>query len=869
VLAAFIVRIVDTSRRLAWLIAGTALLITIVLGWFAAEHFKINTDVNQLLSADLPWRQREVELEKAFPQKVDVLLVVIDGENPDAAENAAAALAAKLGAMPDKFSYVERPDAIPFFRKNGLLFLSKEELSDTLNGLARAQPLLGTMAADPSLRGLFTAFDLELQGLAQGAIDYTQLDKPFGAVASTIEGSLAGHDKPFGWQALMSKPQPRDLRKLIVTKPVLNYDALEPGKDASDAIRALAQQMNLTPDHGVHIRLTGSVPLNDEEFASVANGTSYATLASALLVVVILLLALRSLRLVIPILLTLTAGLIATTAAALATIGSLNLISVAFAVMFIGIAVDFGIQFGVRYRDQHHREPDHAEAMRRTARIIAAPLSMAAASTSLGFLAFIPTEYRGVSELGFIAGIGMIIAFTMSITLLPALLSLFHPPAEPESIGFTWAARGDHFIARHRRKIIVAALAMAVIGGLAASQLRFDFDPIDLKDPHTESVSTLFDLMKDPDFSIYDVDALRPTLKDAEDLAAKMQALPEVDHVLTLASFVPDDQDNKLVAISDTRTLLEPTLNPPATIPTPNDQQILDSFVKISAKLHVIGAQHESAVRLAAALDAVIAHPDHDLLERLHTDLVSGMQNLLVEIRQSLQAEHVTIDNIGDDLRQDWITADGRAKVAAYPKGDARDHRILIAFTDATRQIAPDATGAPISIRESGHTVTNAFIHAGCYALGAIALLAFLILRRARDVVFLLAPLVLAGILTMATMALSGLPLNFANIIALPLLLSLGVSYAVYFVSYWRDGGGTFMLQSSMARAVLFSAATTLIAFGTLGFSLHPGTADMGKLLTVALLYSLTCTFFVLPALLGPSEADNNKNETIHAPRPE
>jgi predicted RND superfamily exporter protein len=260
---------------------------------------------------------------------------------------------------------------------------------------------------------------------------------------------------------------------------------------------------------------------------------------------------------------------------------------------------------------------------------------------------------------------------------------------------------------------------------------------------------------------------------------------------------------------------------------------------------------------LAKALDAVVAKHDHALLERLYANLVSGMTKRLQAARESLKVAPVTTNSISQDLSRDWITPDGKALVQVYPKGNVRDYHTLIAFTDAVSKIAPDAGGAPISIRESGRTVVSAFIHAGCYALVAISLLALLILRRPRDVAMLIAPLILAGILTLATIVVIDLPLNFANIIALPLLLSLGVSYAVYFVSYWRSGA-SYPLQSSMARAVLFSAMTTLIAFGSLGLSLHPGTSSMGKLLTVALLYSLTCTFFVLPGLLGRSKEDRH-----------
>jgi hypothetical protein len=282
----------------------------------------------------------------------------------------------------------------------------------------------------------------------------------------------------------------------------------------------------------------------------------------------------------------------------------------------------------------------------------------------------------------------------------------------------------------------------------------------------------------------------------------------------------------------------------------PSDAEILALLHKLVEGLRSVPNQPPSAVRLAKALAAVVERHDPVLLQRLHDNLVTVMQTKLEAIKQSLSAESITIESITDDVRRDWITPEGQALIEVYPKGNPRDYKTLVAFTNAVRPIAPDATGAPISIQESAHTITGAFIHAGIYALLTIALLSFLILRRLRDVALLMAPLFLAGILTLATIVLIGLPLNFANIIALPLLLSLGVSYAIYFVSYARAGLKD-PLQSCMARAVLFSAATMLVAFGSLSLSSHPGTSGMVKLLTVALLYSLACSFFLLPALLA------------------
>lgn len=851
-LASLITRLVEFSHRFALAIIFSALLVSVGLGWYVSEHFEMNTDINQLIAEDLDWRIREKQIQKGFPQKSDLLVVVIDAASAEAADSAADSLMAKLRTMPNLFSEVQRPDRIPFFVKNGLLLLSKEESSDMLNQMIQAQPVLGVLANDPSLRGFFGMVDMMLEGVARGETDFKQLDAPLNSLAETLETNLAGQNKTLAWQSMGSDkaPLPRDLRKLLLVKPKLDFTALQPGEAASTAIRNAVKELGLEAQ-GVQVRLTGDVALNDEEFASVSEGTGFATILSALLVLGILLWALRSVRIVIPILITLTVGLIATTAFALVTIGSLNLISVAFAVMFIGIAVDFGIQFGVRYRDQHHQEPDHAKAMSRTAKAIALPLTMAAGSTSLGFFAFIPTAYRGVSELGLIAGAGMLIAFFLNITLLPAFLRFTKPPAEMEAVGYRWAAPIDTFIETHRKKILWSALVLGLCGSVLASQIRFDFDPLNLKDASTESVSTLFDAMKDPDFSVYMIDILRPSLQDAKQLAEQLEKLPEVDHVLTLNSFVPDDQDDKLLAIDDANMIFASTLNPPPAQQPASEADIIAALKKVAEKLRASNNHPASVDRLATALDTIVQRNDTELLKRLHNNLVGVMQNKLELIRQTLSAETITADNITDDLRRDWVTADGQYLLQVYPKGNPRDYKVLIAFTDAVRKIAPDATGAPISIQESANTISGAFVYAGIYALLTIAILSFCVLRRVMDVIYLMAPLVLAGILTLATMVLVQLPLNFANVIALPLLLSLGVSYAIYFVSYAR-AGFNHPLQSCMARAVLFSAATALIAFGSLSLSSHTGTSGMGKLLLIALLYSLSCSFVLLPALLAP-----------------
>jgi predicted RND superfamily exporter protein len=220
-------------------------------------------------------------------------------------------------------------------------------------------------------------------------------------------------------------------------------------------------------------------------------------------------------------------------------------------------------------------------------------------------------------------------------------------------------------------------------------------------------------------------------------------------------------------------------------------------------------------------------------------------------LRNTLQAEPITDTTLPPDLTAQWLKPDGRARVEVYPKGDPNDNEVLRQFARAVLAVEATATGGPISILESGNTVIRAFIEAGGWALASIAFLLWIVLRRFTDVLLTLIPLMVAGIVTLELCVLIGLPLNFANIIALPLLLGVGVAFKIYYITAWR-AGQTGLLQSSLTRAVIFSAMTTATAFGSLWLSSHPGTSTMGKLLALSLACTLAAAVLFQPVLMGP-----------------
>ncbi|MGH6852756.1 MAG: MMPL family transporter, partial [Methylocella sp.] len=494
-------------------------------------------------SAKLPWRQNLIASDKAFPQRVDQIVVVIDGVTPELAEAAAQSLSDRLKRRPDLYRSVLRPAGGSYFNQSALLFQPVTDLRRTVKELSRARAFLMALASDPSLRGIVTAVSYINQGVRAQAGTLDDFDRPMALLGDAFDGLLAGRPVFFSWRGLLAgqPADPRELRRFIEVKPVLDYAALMPGERASDFIRGTARDLGLSPKSGVTVRLTGLVPMADEEFANIADGAGLNAAGTGLTVLLIIWLALRSVRIVFAVALTVIVGLAATAAVGLMMVGALNLISVAFAVLFVGIGTDFCIQFSVRYRAERYREARLDKALVQAAARAGRPLALAAAATAAGFYSFLPTDYRGVAELGLIAGTGMFIAFFAAITVLPALLALLRPPPEQEPVGYQFLAPADRFMTKHRYAIVIGTLLVALAGTPLLRHLRFDFNPIDLRSPKVESVATLLDLMKDPNTDTNTIDVLAPSLAEAPPLMARLQQLPEVARVTSLESFIPPD----------------------------------------------------------------------------------------------------------------------------------------------------------------------------------------------------------------------------------------------------------------------------------------------------------------------------------------
>lgn len=813
----------------------------------------MDTDTDHLFADSLSWRQAQIQENKNFPQFNDLIVAVIRGATPEETTQTAKALNAALAADKTDFKDSSYPAGNDFYQTEGLLLLPVNDLADMLTKIVSAQPFLGQLAAQPSAVGLFTGLGLIAQGVAAGS-DISPYNTALRAVRDNLQAAAAGHPEPLSWQTLIMGDGPGQGNvAFVLAHPVLDQGTLQPGGVATAALVKIAQTLPDVKAGRVTVNYTGQIPLSDEQFASLTHGLVLGGIISVLLIALWLYLALRSWRLILPILLTLLMGLVLTITYAAIFVQVINLISVAFAILFIGLAVDFAIQYCVRLRGIRHQQPDLGAALVATAREAGGQIALAATATACGFLAFTPTAFVGVAELGEIAGVGMFIALFCTITFLPALLKLCAPRPEAARIGLPGGGEADDFLHRHKHIVLGVFAVLAVLGAFSAATLKFDANPLNTKDPNTESMRTLHGLISDPQTNPFYADVMAPDLAAARAMTQRLNKLPEVAQVLSGATFVPLQQEQKLAMLAQAQTILAPTLqaiaNPPQATVTAAD--IRASMGKTITAIDNVAAKlpKDSELLAIARVLKTLQGEDDARIMAMNGAIIRFLPQALQGLGNSLSARPITEETLPPSIKQDWFLPDGQVRVEALPTEAVQSTRGLRQFARAIESVAPQAGGPAISTIATAGTIIKSFQEAAVWAFLAITVILLLVMRNLWESLLVLVTLALSALLTALLARLSGMSINYANIIALPLLLGVGVSFNVYFVMNWRAGTRRF-LSSATARAILFSALTTATAFGSLIFSADRGTSSMGELLSWSLIAVLVATFVFLPALL-------------------
>ncbi|MCL4685762.1 MMPL family transporter [Myxococcota bacterium] len=859
---------IDASQRHARVVVAASLVLAgLALGW-AAGHLGVNSNTDDLLSEDLPHRRHHAALTREFGDSGHDLIVVVDGATVTLAHEAARTLSERFAADGARFEKVATPGSGAFFDRNGLLYLDVEELERLADRLARAQPLLAELAREPTLPRLLELLARAVRETEFAAVPADELAAVLERVTEVVASAGDAGALPLAWDdwllgdASVDGVSAAPRRRVIQVTPRVDFGAFGPAREAVARVAELVREAGLEKVAGVRVRVTGDLALSTEELSRVRGQAAAQGAGSLVAVTILLLIGLRSGRLVLHAVVTLIVGLAWTTGFAALAIGHLNLLSVAFAVLFIGLGIDYGIHFLMRWLELRDAGADVSQALREAGRSVGTSLFLCAVTTSIGFYAFVPTGFVGIAELGVIAGTGMFLSLLATLTLLPALVRLLPPTRGRRGLGAV-EIRLPEFPLRHPRAVCAAALLLAIGALFVVPQLRFDSDPLNVRDPGTESVQTMRDLVSGRRPSPWTAELLAPDLAAATRLAARLESLPEVEHAVTLTSFVPARQPEKLAILDDVRLFLG-DLTTSSTPPPVTVGRVERALAQLREAVEERLASHgptpigDDARRLVETAETMMSRFDvssesaSDII-RLEDRLLGDLRGWLVRLDLLLRAEPVTLDTLPASLHARFVAPSGSVRIEGFAREDLSDPGAMERFVAAVLAEEPSATGAAVMIIESARAIENAMIRALGYAFAAITLLLLVLWRSVTDTLLALAPLVFASLVTAAAAVLLGLPINFADVIVLPLLLGIGVDSGVHLIHRFRHqpSAGDPVLGTSTARAVFFSAGTTLASFGSLGFSTHLGIASLGRLLALGIAIMLIANLIVLPAMLS------------------
>ena len=822
--------------RITLLIVSMCALIAVA----AMFRLTVDTDSSRMLSKSLAFQQRLDALNAAFPNHKDVLLIAVRSPSADAADQAVVEISTHLSARTETFDWVFAPSADPFLVTHGLLYLEVDELEQHLGQLAKQSNLIAKLRSDQTAGGFLDALD-EITSLVEEAqIDVSVLTPVYAETAAVLAAQRIGAARSFDWTAALAGGGDEPVVRLITAHPRLDFTAIDPAEKAMTLVRSAVEGLDPELADMVEVGVTGDPALQSDELQSLLSRIWLSTAMSLLLVALILWLALGSARRVLLTLGALSVTLLLTAGFAAVAVGALNLISIAFVVLMIGLGIDFSLHFLMHFEERRLGGWDRHEALKVSASTIGTALLLSSLTTSLAFFGFATTDFAGMAQLGLIGGVGVLIALVVTLTVIPAAIALWPGLATDVRRHRTWQVSPAF-----GRAALVLALVLGAGGAALAPSARFDADPMNLRDPAAPSVVAYRWLAADPDLALQTMSILADDRQSARALAARLAAVPEVRAVLWLEDLIPKDQETKLELIDFAfPSIMHAVQGTPVDLSgAGSPAAAADLARRIDRQAGPLPA--ELAEELRSFADRRTAAQDAELAHRLFR----SFPLLIDRVERQMEAGSVSAEDLPQKLSGYYVAEDGRLRVTVMPRADISDPAALRRFVDSVAEIAPDASGPPDQIRGAAVAVGAAVLHGTAFALVGCFILTWLTLGGLVWANVVLVPLLLAGFVVVGASVLLDQPFNYANAIVIPLLIGIGIDSGVHFSARAATTTGS-VFATSTPRAVFYSALTTVAAFATLGISDHRGTASMGILLAVALVASVFMVFAVAPSLV-------------------
>ncbi|WP_435219688.1 MMPL family transporter [Luminiphilus sp. nBUS_07] len=795
--------------------------VTVLAGAFGANQFRLNSSMDEVI---LPrdsehWFSDDEALKTDFPQLRNLTIIVVAGAE---AAQVSEAVDTVLAAAPDfvELDQIATPMRQPAIRNALAFYLDRPDFLALIDGVQPLVTLSTALQGEGALTGALGVLGVTLPNETPPAL----LDLLQGKATTLKNLDLVKNAVP-----AMLSPYDDLFYELILVSDKPNFDAQFPGAEIVQNIEKwIAPVVAAHP--ALTIALTGDIVLAHEEISDALAGVKLAAGLSTVFLILVLALGVRSGVLTAGMLLLVVIGSLWTHALAMITVGQYNTLSLAFLVMFFGLGVDFGLHYGLAVREVRAESNAVASAVRNTG----VALMLSAATTAWAFLSFMPTEYKGLGELGIISAGGMLVAIFLTVTLLPALFGLLGLPGSLPSrvrpLKLRWPSM---------QLTLAIWLVLGVTATLKARDAHFDYSVAGLRDLETPAM-TLLDRLQRGGFSTdYSISTM--ALPDElPGLKAQLAQLEAVGYVRSIEDYLPQsDHKDRVLALTQLREALDLVSEFPALEP-----QV------VRAQLAALSTMPTLPAEILNLISTLQGYDDAQLIA-LDGDIREAISQWRKDLEPLLTSEPPQISDLSQQLQRRWILPDGRHRLEFGPATPTQSREGLNTFVSAANTVVDNGGGRAVIEYGVGSVVVRAFQQASILAVLGIALMLMLYYRNLIMPMVVIVPLMLTTVLTFAVMEWVGLSLNMANVLVVPLIFGLGIDSAIHIAHRYQTLGSVErLMQSSTPRAVMLSAVTTVATFASLMTSTHRGAASLGQLLTIAIPIMVVVTFSLVPVLM-------------------
>jgi len=890
--------------RLAWPIVILCMLLaaaSVHLTLNGSAYLGINRltftgNPNDLLRSDASYHKRYLEYTREFRAEEDYAIVVC---GPDFERNrqCVESIAEKLRLQPSLFKKIFYRIDVTELADRGLLFLELDQLKQMEQSISEFGSMLKQEDFKLDLNSLLSAANRMLdpkymsQTKNQQSLDaFTEeFVGSLNALADRLEGKATGKPVRFG-NFIAEKAKLGDMEKqrtlheyiafengtiLIIQVPSPNKEASFGEHDyAIKPLKAIiGEARNQFP--GLEIGLTGEPALSEDEAQASGRDTTIASIVTFLMIALLFWFSYHEFSRPALALLTLMVAICWTLGFTTLGIGHLNILSITFIPMILGLGIDFGIQILGRYEEELPKAQNVITALTHTIMHTGNAIITGASTTAAAFYTMCLNDFVGLSEMGLISGTGIIFCVVVNLFFLPALLTLYDrrrsgPREVPQSQHYEKSRLFDRLVLDHAGIIIVLAIAVTITALFQIPLLRFDYNLLNLQNNHLESVRFERKLIDNKDsFSVISAAVLSDNLKEAEEKAEKIKKLRSVREVISLTELVPHDQEEKLKIITNFKRILENIRLPKSgvNVNVPENVRVLQelkaSCEKLAQRAKKWAPKEQKkeadeffgrlippmnrALNVLKSMDQVKAE---QILSAYQTQVFGELRKNLDQLKRQKVDRPITENDVPQVLRERYRGRTGKILLEVYPRENIWDREPLDRFVRELRSVDETVTGTPVQNFEYIELLRISYEKAAIYALIAIILLVTLHFRTLKYVIPTLLPLMLGIVWTVGLMPLIDLSFNPANIITLPLVIGIGVAFGVYAVDRYRENRSPAIFSTSTGKAILLSALTTIFGFGSLALASHQGIASLGLLMTMGVSMCLVAALYVCPSVL-------------------